>query len=117
MSVIHCPSIHITHFSKIYEQMPNEKGTTLYSIQKQFQSIFGFTLPMFHGRGILNCWSLLASKPSLLICRSSDNFGLMPYRRTIVSVFGRPIHVQKTEKVTMDMVLEIHSQYVAELQR
>ncbi|KAH9167488.1 DAGAT-domain-containing protein [Lactarius sanguifluus] len=38
----------------IYEQMPNEKGTTLYKIQKKFQNVFGFTLPLFHGRGILN---------------------------------------------------------------
>ena len=40
---------------QIYEQMPNEKGTTLYKIQKKFQNVFGFTLPLFHGRGILNC--------------------------------------------------------------
>jgi len=84
----------------IYEQMPNEKGSTLYNVQKHFQRIFGFTLPMFHGRGILNY-----------------NFGLMPYRRTIVSVFGRPIPVQKVEKPTKDQVIEIHTQYVAELKR
>jgi len=35
--------------------MPNEKGTTVYTLQKKFQSIFGFTLPLFHGRGLLNC--------------------------------------------------------------
>jgi hypothetical protein len=35
--------------------MPNEKGTTLYKIQKKFQNMFGFTLPLFHGRGLLNC--------------------------------------------------------------
>ncbi|KAK7038711.1 diacylglycerol O-acyltransferase 1 [Paramarasmius palmivorus] len=39
----------------IYEQMPNEKGTTVYALQKKFQSVFGFTLPLFHGRGLLNC--------------------------------------------------------------
>jgi hypothetical protein len=39
----------------IYQQMPNEKGTLVYEFQKRFQSIFGFTLPLFHGRGILNC--------------------------------------------------------------
>lgn len=46
-----------------------------------------------------------------------DNFGLMPYRRTIVSVFGRPIPVQKVEKPTKDQVIEIHTQYIAELKR
>ena len=42
---------------QIYQQMPNEKGTTLYKVQKKFQNVFGFTLPLFHGRGILNCES------------------------------------------------------------
>lgn len=41
----------------------------------------------------------------------------MPYRRTIVSVFGRPIPVKKMERPTMENVLEIHAQYVTELKR
>lgn len=40
---------------QIFQQMPNEKGTTLYNLQKKFQNVFGFTLPLFHGRGLLNC--------------------------------------------------------------
>lgn len=39
--------------------MPNNKGTTLYTLQKKFQNAFGFTLPLFHGRGLLNCTSQL----------------------------------------------------------
>ncbi len=39
----------------IYQQMPNERGTAVFTIQKKFQSMFGFTLPLFHGRGMLNC--------------------------------------------------------------
>lgn len=35
--------------------MPNQKGTTVYALQKKFQTVFGFTLPLFHGRGLLNC--------------------------------------------------------------
>ena len=35
--------------------MPNDKGTTVYKLQKTFQRVFGFTLPLFHGRGLLNC--------------------------------------------------------------
>ena len=35
--------------------MPNEKGTVVYAMQKKFQGVFGFTLPLFHGRGMLNC--------------------------------------------------------------
>jgi len=29
----------------------NNKGTVLYKVQKKFQKIFGFTLPLFYGRG------------------------------------------------------------------
>lgn len=84
----------------IYDQMPNEKGTTVYTIQKKFQSVFGFTLPLFHGRGLLNY-----------------NFGLMPYRRTIVSVFGRPIHVQQNDKPTKEEVEAVQKRYIDELLR
>ena len=41
--------------------MPNEKGTTIYALQKKFQSAFGFTLPLFHGRGLLNCMVVILS--------------------------------------------------------
>lgn len=29
----------------------NNRGTTVYKLQKKFQKVFGFTLPLFHGRG------------------------------------------------------------------
>jgi hypothetical protein len=29
----------------------NEKGSLVYKIQKRFQKMFGFTLPLFYGRG------------------------------------------------------------------
>lgn len=29
----------------------NKKGSVLYTVQKKFQGIFGFTLPLFYGRG------------------------------------------------------------------
>jgi hypothetical protein len=73
----------------IYQQMPNEKGTWIYAFQKRFQSLFGFTLPLFHGRGILNCM-LLPPTPSfglpVELIAPIDTLGLLPYRRRIVSV-------------------------------
>ncbi|EAU90640.2 diacylglycerol O-acyltransferase [Coprinopsis cinerea okayama7 len=84
----------------IYQQMPNEKGTTIYELQKKFQAIFGFTLPLFHGRGLLNY-----------------NVGLMPYRRRIVVVVGRPIHVNKCDKPSLEEVYRIQQQYIEELTR
>ena len=31
-------------YAQIFEQLSNEKGTKLYTLQKRFQSAFGFTL-------------------------------------------------------------------------
>ncbi|TFY61185.1 hypothetical protein EVG20_g7148 [Dentipellis fragilis] len=84
----------------IYQQMPNEKGTTVYKLQKRFQNMFGFTLPLFHGRGMLNY-----------------NLGLMPYRRRIVSVIGRPVHVTKCDKPTLEQITAVQEAYIEELMR
>ncbi|CAA7265177.1 unnamed protein product [Cyclocybe aegerita] len=84
----------------IYQQMPNEKGTTVYALQRKFQSIFGFTLPLFHGRGLLNY-----------------NLGLMPYRRRIVAVIGKPIHVDQCDKPTLEEVIRVQQKYIDELTR
>ncbi|KAK0201493.1 diacylglycerol acyltransferase-domain-containing protein [Desarmillaria ectypa] len=84
----------------IFQQMPNEKGTTIYILQKKFQSIFGFTFPLFHGRGLLNY-----------------NLGLMPYRRRIVVVIGRPIHVKQIDKPDIDEIRRIQTLYIDELTR
>jgi len=84
----------------IYEQMPNEKGTSLYTVQKKFQNVFGFTLPLFHGRGLLNY-----------------NWGLLPYRRQIIAVIGRPVHVRKTDNPTVEQIREVQEAYITELMR
>ncbi|KAF8997870.1 DAGAT-domain-containing protein [Cyathus striatus] len=84
----------------IYQQMPNDKGTSVYELQRKFQMLFGFTLPLFHGRGLLNY-----------------NLGLMPYRRRIVSVIGKPIHVTKCDKPSLEEVMEVQKKYIEELTR
>ncbi|KAJ7623639.1 DAGAT-domain-containing protein [Roridomyces roridus] len=84
----------------IYEQMPNEPGTTVHMLQNKFKNVFGFTLPLFHGRGLLNY-----------------NLGLMPYRRQIVAVIGHPIHVTQTENPSVEEVRAVQKQYIEELER
>ncbi|KAG8891818.1 diacylglycerol O-acyltransferase 1 [Tulasnella sp. 403] len=84
----------------IYDQLSNEKGTTVYKIQKNFQKIFGFTLPLFHGRGLL-----------------TYNVGLLPFRHPIVSVIGKPIHVPKEEKPSKELLEKIQTLYIEELMR
>ncbi|KAK0239304.1 DAGAT-domain-containing protein [Armillaria nabsnona] len=84
----------------IFSQMPNEKGTAIYMFQKKFQAIFGFTLPLFHGRGMLNY-----------------NLGLLPYRRRITAVVGRPIPVKRVNQPDIEEVRRVQTLYIAELQR
>ncbi|KAJ9106777.1 hypothetical protein QFC20_003961 [Naganishia adeliensis] len=78
----------------------NNRGTTVYKIQKQFQKLFGFTLPLFHGRGLFNY-----------------NLGLMPFRHPIVSVVGRPIHVKKNVDPPVALLEEYQKEYIEELMR
>lgn len=70
--------------------MPNEKGTAVYALQRKFQSMFGFTLPLFHGRGLLNCTDNPHMRWNFQVISNltvpTDNLGLMPYRRRIVAV-------------------------------
>ena len=43
----------------IYEQMDNDQGSTVWKVQKKMQALLGFTMPLFHARGIFNCKYLL----------------------------------------------------------
>ncbi|KAF9511243.1 hypothetical protein BS47DRAFT_1331137 [Hydnum rufescens UP504] len=86
----------------VFEQrkLKNDKGTTIYKLQKGFQALFGFTLPLFHGRGLF-----------------TYNFGLLPFRHPIISVIGRPIHVTKNPQPTKNEVEAIQRLYIEELMR
>ena len=76
----------LSSLAQIFQQMPNDKGTTVYTLQKKFQNVFGFTLPLFHGRGLLNCTSRCLSPTTRPKLFRVDNLGLLPYRRRIVAV-------------------------------
>ncbi|WVQ93081.1 hypothetical protein IAU59_000145 [Kwoniella sp. CBS 9459] len=84
----------------IYEQLANAKGSWVYKLQKNFQKLFGFTLPLFYGRGLFNY-----------------NYGLMPFRHPIVSLVGKPIHVKKDPRPSDEHVQETQQLYIEELMR
>ncbi|WVR08931.1 hypothetical protein IAU60_005990 [Kwoniella sp. DSM 27419] len=84
----------------IYEQLANDKGSWVYKLQKNFQKAFGFTLPLFYGRGLFNY-----------------NYGLMPFRHPIVSVVGKPIRVKKDTNPSDEAVQEMQHLYIEELMR
>jgi 2-acylglycerol O-acyltransferase 2 len=83
----------------IYDQLDPAEHPTLHKFQLMMKKIFGFTTPVFHARGVFNY-----------------DVGIMPYRRPMNIVVGRPIKVQQQSTPDFDYVNKIHSQYVKELQ-
>ncbi|KAI9142390.1 diacylglycerol O-acyltransferase 2 [Paraphysoderma sedebokerense] len=86
----------------VYDQIDNPQGSLVRSFQNKLKNTFGWTLPLINGRGIFNY-----------------TFGIVPHRRRIVSVVGRPIHLDKfeNEDITDEKVKEIWQQYADELMR
>lgn len=82
----------------VYQQVRNEPGTWLYSFQQIFKKCAGFTVPVFHARGVLNY-----------------DFGLVPFRAPINTVVGRPVHVMKNENPTIDELKELQAEYIKAL--
>jgi len=87
----------------IYEQLSPRHHPWLHRFQLLLKKVLGFTLPVFHARGIFNY-----------------DVGMMPYRRPINVVVGRPVKVVKCregERPDEAYVEEIHAAYVRELRR
>ncbi|XP_024121873.1 2-acylglycerol O-acyltransferase 2 [Oryzias melastigma] len=84
--------------NEVYDQVENPQGTWLRWIQDHLQRIMGISLPLFHARGIFQY-----------------SFGLIPYRRPITTVVGRPIKVEKKQKPTPEDLDALHQLYMEEL--
>ncbi|XP_062870265.1 2-acylglycerol O-acyltransferase 2 isoform X1 [Trichomycterus rosablanca] len=84
--------------NEVFDQVPNPQGTWLRWIQDHLQCIMGVSLPLFHARGVFQY-----------------SFGLMPYRKPINTVVGRPIRVQKKEKPSSEDLDALHDLYMEEL--
>ncbi|KAJ1963463.1 diacylglycerol O-acyltransferase 1 [Dimargaris xerosporica] len=83
----------------IYDQVDNEDGSLLRDIQRKTQSYFGFTTPLFHGRGIFNY-----------------DLGLLPFRTPLVTVVGHPIDVEQNPDPSMDDIRRVQRLYMDALQ-
>ncbi|KAL1983928.1 hypothetical protein VTN96DRAFT_9781 [Rasamsonia emersonii] len=89
--------------NELYEQVNSEQHPIIHKFQMLVKKTMGFTIPLFHARGVFNY-----------------DVGLMPYRRPLNIVVGRPIRVvQHQDKNDIDdnYVDELHAKYVQELQR
>ncbi|XP_071798920.1 2-acylglycerol O-acyltransferase 2-A-like [Asterias amurensis] len=82
----------------VYEQVPNPDGSSLRRLQNWLTKMIGFAPPVFHGRGIFNY-----------------SVGLLPYRKPIYTVVGKPIPLDKTTNPTQEEIDEAHKTYIASL--
>lgn len=89
--------------NELYEQVTSDSHPLVHKFQLMVKKCMGFTIPLFHARGVFNY-----------------DVGLMPYRKPLNIVVGRPIKVvqsRKGEMVDEGYVDEIHAAYVRELER
>jgi 2-acylglycerol O-acyltransferase 2 len=84
----------------LYDQFQAESHPTIHKIQLLVKKILGFTVPLFHARGVFNY-----------------DVGIMPYRRPLNVVVGKPIEVVQSDRPQQEYIDEVHEQYVAELER
>ena len=88
----------------LYDQVDSVAHPWIHKTQILVKKFMGFTVPLFHARGVFNY-----------------DVGLMPYRRAVNVVVGRPIQVVqqggKDGKVDDKYLDEVHARYVNELKR
>ncbi|KAG0303800.1 diacylglycerol O-acyltransferase 1 [Dissophora globulifera] len=83
----------------LYELYSAKHTSKTYRVQQLIKKLFGFTMPMFMGRGIFQY-----------------EFGLLPRRRPVFIVIGKPIHVEKVEGApTTELLQEIQKKYIDEV--
>ncbi|XP_060922484.1 2-acylglycerol O-acyltransferase 1 isoform X1 [Limanda limanda] len=81
--------------NELFDQIKNPSGSNLRTLQNQLQSILGFAVPLFHARGVFQ-YSL----------------GLMPYRKSIHTVVGKPISVAQTSCPSSEDIESLHQVYL-----
>ncbi|KAK3899048.1 diacylglycerol acyltransferase-domain-containing protein [Staphylotrichum tortipilum] len=86
----------------LYDQVSPKRHPLLHRLQMWVLRTLKFTLPFLHGRGIFNY-----------------DVGLMPYRKPMNVVVGRPIQVRMASEERMEAaeVERLHAEYVGELER
>ncbi|KAK4500503.1 hypothetical protein PRZ48_008692 [Zasmidium cellare] len=84
----------------LYDQLDSTDHPYVHKLQLLVKKFMGFTVPLFHARGVFNY-----------------DVGMMPYRRPVNIVVGRPIRIMQSKTPDPAYVDEIHKQYVDELFR
>ncbi|BDD59790.1 diacylglycerol O-acyltransferase 1 [Monascus purpureus] len=87
--------------NNLYDQRDtSEEHPRLLKVQLLLKQVFGWTMPMFHGRGLLGKWP-----------------GLLPYQRPLDIVVGRPVEVEQQDNPEEEYVDLIHRRYMDEIER
>lgn len=84
----------------LYDQFNSDSHPKIHKFQLLVKKLLGFTVPLFHARGIFNY-----------------DVGLMPYRRPLNIVVGKPIRVAQSSKPEQEEIDRVHEEYVQELER
>ncbi|EME80472.1 uncharacterized protein MYCFIDRAFT_118400, partial [Pseudocercospora fijiensis CIRAD86] len=84
----------------LYDQFDASSHPYVHKAQLLVKKFMGFTVPLFHARGVFNY-----------------DVGMMPYRRPINIVVGRPIPIIQAKTPDPSYVDKIHAKYVEELER
>ena len=84
----------------IYDQFSAESHPAIHKFQMLVKKALGFTIPLFHARGVFNY-----------------DVGLMPYRRPVNIVVGKPILVAQSSKPAQEEIDRVHEEYVKELEQ
>ncbi|KAG0211779.1 diacylglycerol acyltransferase [Mortierella sp. GBAus27b] len=83
----------------LYDVYSAKHTSRMYQVQQLVKRQFGFTLPVFNGRGIFNY-----------------EYGFMPRRKPVYVVIGKPIHVDKIEgSPTTEQLHELQKKYIDEV--
>lgn len=89
--------------NELYDQVSSRQHPLIHKFQMMVKGVMGFTIPLFHARGVFNY-----------------DVGLMPYRQPLNIVVGKPIPVeQQTDRNKIDdaYVDQLQGLYIEELQR
>ncbi|XP_052449978.1 2-acylglycerol O-acyltransferase 2-A-like [Carassius gibelio] len=78
--------------------MENPTGSALRRVQERLQRIMGVAMPLFHARGVFQY-----------------SFGLLPYRKPIHTVVGRPIPVDQNPCPSKEDIDALHTLYTQAL--
>ncbi|KAF5009028.1 hypothetical protein FDECE_4715 [Fusarium decemcellulare] len=86
----------------LYDQLSPKTHPIVHKMQIIFLKVFKFTVPALHGRGVLNY-----------------DVGLMPYRRPVNIVVGRPIRVERPHgpQPAQEDIDELHERYIREIEK